>query len=87
MKRFWLSFIVLACSVGIAVAGIVIKDEALVVIGLICASFNASVYSACVAATVPMFHKHIIIEQKESEVNENAISSGDSTVVGDQDSE
>ena len=67
MKHFWLSFLTLLFSVGISAAGFYFRDEALVVSGLICASFNASVYSACIATTLSVTHKHIIVEN-ESEV-------------------
>ena len=74
MKRFWLSFICFLFSAGVVAAGFYFHNEAMIAIGLICASFNASVFSACIAVTVPVTHRHII-EEKSDGGEQDGISS------------
>lgn len=65
MKKYWLSFVAFLCCIGIIAAGFVLKSEPLVVIALICATFNASIFSACVSTTTETVRRHIVIEEKE----------------------
>ena len=67
MMKYKMSMAGILICVGAITAGFILANEALIVIGLLCATINCSVYSLCEAATAPLVCRVAVPEEDGEE--------------------
>ena len=65
--KYKMSLAGIMICVGIITAGFILMNEALIVIGMLCATINCSVYSLCEAAVAPSVSEGITPAEEEEE--------------------